>query len=62
MEKNYLPVTAKQIAKQSAKGTTIAFALVAVQHGNWPTVVSKDLLPFYRRWTELAVINGCLLR
>ena len=35
MEIDYLPVTAKQIAKQSAKDTTIGSALVvAVQHGN----------------------------
>ena len=61
IEIDYLPVTAKQIAKQSAKDTTIGSALVAVQHGNWPAVVSEDLLPFYRRRTELTVIDGCLL-
>ena len=61
MEIDYLPVTAKQIAKQSAKDTTIGSALVAVQHGNWPAVVSEDLLPFYRRRTELTVIDRCLL-
>ena len=53
MEIDYLPVTAKQITKQSAKDTTIGSVLVAVQHGNWPAVVSEDLLPFYRRRTEL---------
>ena len=56
-----LPVTAKQIAKQSSKDRIIGSALVAVQHGNWPAVVSKDLLPFYRRRTELSVVEGCLL-
>ena len=56
-----LPVTAKQIAKQSAKDSTVGSALAAVQQGSWAAVVSKELLPFYRRRTKLSIIDGCLL-
>ena len=61
MEIDTLPVTAKQIAKQSARDSMLGSVLQAVQHGGWPQVVSKELMPFYRRRTELTVNEGCLL-
>ena len=61
IEVSTLLVTTKQIAKQSKKDGTVGLVLAAVQHGSWPTVVSKELLPFYRKQTELTVVDGCLL-
>ena len=60
MEIDTLPVTAKQIAKQSARDSMLGSVLQAVQHGGWPQVVSKELMPFCRRRTELMVNEGCL--
>ena len=56
-----LSVTDKQIAKQSVRGSTMGSVLQAIQYGDWPKVVHKELKPFCRRCTELTVNNGCLL-
>ena len=61
MEIDTLPVTAKQIAKLSARDSMLGSVLQAVQHGGWPQVVGKELMPFYRRRTELTVNEGCFL-
>ena len=61
MEMDNLPVTAKQIAKTSAKDQTLATVITIVQHGRWPSKRTMDLLPYYHRRNELTVIDGCLL-
>ena len=48
-----LPVIDKQIAKQSARDSTIGLVLQAIQNGGWPKAVSKELMAFHRRLVEL---------
>ena len=56
-----LPMTAAQVAKESSKDKHLATVLTSVQHGRWPSKISEDLLPYYRRANELSVVDGCLL-
>ena len=57
MEVDTLPVT----DKQSARDSMLGLVLQAVQHVGWPQVVSKELMPFHIRCTELTINEGCLL-
>ena len=61
MEMDNLPVTASQITKVTVSDRTLSTVITAVQHGCWPSKLTEDLLPYYRQWNELTVINGCLL-
>ena len=56
-----LPVTAAQVAKESSKDKHLATVLTSVQHGRWPSKISEDLLPYYRKTNELSVTDGCLM-
>ena len=55
------PVLATHIAKASVKDKTIATVITAVQHGQWPHIIDKELSPYYNGRNELSVVDGCLL-
>ena len=56
-----LPVTATQIAKESKCDAELAIVLKSIQHGHWPTDTAVDLGPFRKRYTELSILDGCVL-
>ena len=56
-----LPATAAQVAKESSKDKHLSTVLTSVQYGRWPSKISEDLLPYYRKANELSVIDGCLI-
>ena len=56
-----LPVTATQIAKESKRDKELAIVLKSIQHGHWPADTALDLSPFRKRYTELSVLDGCVL-
>ena len=52
-------VTATQIAKKRDKELSIV--LKSIQHGHWPLDTAVDLSPFRKCYTELSVLDGCIL-
>ena len=55
------PVTAEQIRQWTERDPTLARVLRFVQRG-WPNHVGEESLqPYFRRRTELSVLDGCLL-
>ena len=61
MQINDLPVTAKQIAKESKCDKELSIVLKSIQQGHWPTDTTVDLGPFCKCHTELSVVDGCIL-
>ena len=49
------PVLATHIAKASVKDKTIATVITAVQHGQWPNKIDKELSPYYNRRNDMSV-------
>ena len=56
-----MPVTATQIAKESKCDKELSIVLKSIQHGHWPSDTTIDLSPFRKRYTELSVLDGCIL-
>ena len=56
-----LPVTATQIAKESKCNKELSVVLKLIQHGHWPSDTAVDLNPFRKRYTELSILDGCIL-
>ena len=56
-----LPVTATQIAKESKCDKELSIVLKSFQHGHWPSDTAVDLSPFRKRYTELSILDGCIL-
>ena len=56
------PVSAKDIARETARNPTIARAFSLTQHG-WPNnfCTSPDLKPYFTRRQELSIEQGCLM-
>ena len=50
-----LPVTAKSIAKKTAKDPVLARLVTCIRHGSWPSPVPDDMIPYHRRKLELTV-------
>ena len=58
---NDLPVTATEIAKESKCDKELSIVLKSIQHGHWPSDAAVDLSPFHKRYTELSILDGCIL-
>ena len=56
-----MPVTAIQIAKESKRDKELSIVLKSIQHGHWPSDTTVDLSPFRKRYTELSILDGCIL-
>ena len=56
-----LPVTATQIAKESKSNKELSIVLKSIQHGPWPSDTAVDLSPFCKCYTELLILDGCIL-
>ena len=53
-----IPVTATQIAKESKRDKELSIVLKSI---HWPSDTTVDLTPFRKRYTELSVLDGCIL-
>ena len=56
-----MPITATQIAKESKRDKELSIVLKSIQHGHWPSDTAVALSPFRKRYTELSVLDGCIL-
>ena len=56
-----LLVTATQIAKESKCDKELSIVLKSIQHGYWPSDTAVDLSPFRKCYTELSILDGCIL-
>ena len=56
-----IPVTATQIAKESKCDKELSIVLKSIQHGHWTSDTAVALSPFCKRYTELSVLDGCIL-
>ena len=56
-----LPVTTTLIAKESKCDKELSIILKSIQHGHWPSDNAVDLSPFRKRYTELSIVDGCIL-
>ena len=56
-----MPITATQIAKESKCDKELSIVLKSIQHGHWPSDTAVALSPFHKRYTELSVLDGCIL-
>ena len=56
-----MPVTTTQIAKKSKRDKELSIVLKSIQHGHWLSDTTVDLSPFHKRYTELSVLDGCIL-
>ncbi|XP_065190696.1 uncharacterized protein K02A2.6-like [Sycon ciliatum] len=54
------PVTSSSVAQWSRRDPVLALVLKYVQEG-WPNDVHSDYQAYYRRRSELSIIDGCLL-
>ena len=57
---DYTPVTSSSVAQWSRRDPVLALVLKYVQAG-WPNDVHSDYQAYYRRRSELSIIDGCLL-
>jgi len=53
--------TATQIAKESLHDTELSLVMNSIQYGHWPSDTTVDLGPFCKRYTELSIVDGCVL-
>ena len=56
-----LPVTAKLVAKKTAKDIVLARLVTCIYYGTWPTPVPDDLIPYHHQRLELTVQDGCII-
>ena len=56
----YLPVTAEQVQRATAKDALLSRVLQFTKLG-WPTAVDESLLGYFNRRHEISVEGGCLL-
>ena len=56
-----LSVTATQIAKESKCDKELPIVLKSIQHGHWPSDTAVDISPFRKCYTELSILDGCIL-
>ena len=56
-----LPVTAKLIAKKTAKDPVLARLVTCIRHGSWPSPVPDNMIPYHHRKLELTVQDGCII-
>ena len=61
MKINDLPVTTNQIAKESKRDKELSIVFKSIQHGHWPTDTMVDLGPYRKRYTELSILDGCII-
>ena len=56
-----LPVTTTLIAKESKCDKELSIVFKSIQHGHWPSDNAVDLSPFCKCYTELSILDGCIL-
>ena len=56
-----MPVIATQISKESKQDKELSIVLKLIQHRHWPSDTTVDLSPFCKCYTELSVLDGCIL-
>lgn len=61
MDIHSLSVTSKDIAKANHRDRVLAVVLQSIRPGNWPTSISEDFTPYYRRRMKLSYQDYCIL-
>ena len=61
MDVSTLPVAAADIAQATCQDKLLAVVFQKTRMGQWTRTPTEDLMPYYRRWTELSCHDGCLL-